>query len=396
MQNKAPKRGDTLINIHNNKPYTFKCGNGFVYNVVSDTSGKAYDMLSSEFYTDHDMAMKKQFQELHEAVLLQEPLKLVTETPQHRLEILVPPRRASTSSANAAVVMNARTHDRKLVVIKSAQKAEDDWKMLMEAYMHLALQTQMEHLGHRGVVPELLLVRRTTHNRICIVMEQIEHTTCFDWMVKECKLMLKRETKKWIVRDIQKRVEKMVLRVMDTLKIMQSDWDNFRFMHRDLHTANIFYDERSERVVMMDFDFSSLKMGDLYLQIPKALYTRTSEDRMCNSRSTDACIFLRNVMACLKSMDASGTGKSLMIVRNIQWYLDQYNHESKRIILRGCQQKDSQSMNAYNKISKNDEFCHEAFIKSAGNNHAVDYILGFQEYPSVTPEQIEKKWWFIR
>ena len=93
--------------------------------------------------------------------------------------------------------------------------------------------------------------------------------------------MLKRETKKWIVRGIQKRVEKMVLRVMDTLKIMQSDWDNFRFMHRDLHTANIFYDERSERVVMMDFDFSSLKMGDLYLQIPKALYTRTSEDRMC-------------------------------------------------------------------------------------------------------------------
>lgn len=267
------------------------------------------------------------------------------------------------------VYLNAKHLD-KTVVLKTTTDPSTMLKYVLEAVIHYHLK-----LKAPGCVPDLHFIGMADKNRLVVCSEQLTIPSVATWVNT-----LRR-------RDNSRALYFMLKNVCNAFAVIQR---NAKFTHRDCHTANVYYNERTRQIQFIDFDWSCIRVGDKTISVPRFLYD-TTRSSYGKNRSVDLCIFMR----CLGHQIKQAPG-----FLNTIWLplMRRYERESGALLLQKYAGYDGVSgesaakqlykMGIETVDGRRKKYSHTVGYKT--HKKEFDYIMGYYEYPCMTPGAILK------
>lgn len=270
-------------------------------------------------------------------------------------------RLSQTQVGHTEVHLNAQ-HLGKTVVLKTTTRPLTQLKYILEAVIHYYLVSRCPQY-----FPELYFIGfdATTTGKLIMCSEQLGTGSVTSFM---------RQTT-----TDDKAVLQMVQDVCQALLEIQKV---IKFTHRDCHISNIYYDQPTQTVKLIDFDWSSVEQEGRKISVPRHLYD-TTRPQYCDNQSVDCCIFLRTLGPTLAT--------------RAPWFMDniytplmlRYEKESKKL-LQKWSTTETAAMQLY-KMSTSDQTMRGHYSHSHGLKHRpqiFDYLMAYYEWPSLTPQAI--------
>ena len=265
------------------------------------------------------------------------------------------------------VYLNAK-HMGKTVVLKTTTDPSTMLKYVLEAVIHL-------HLSHKAphCVPALHFIGMAAGNRLVVCSEQLRTPSVASWTQT-----LQRRP------DNSRALYFMLKNVCNAFAVIQR---TARFTHRDAHTSNVYYNEKTRQIKFIDFDWSCIRVGGRILSVPRYLYD-TTRATYGKNRSVDLCIFMRCLGNQLKNAPAFINEIWLPLMRR-------YERESGQILLHKMAGKDGAG-----EVTAAKQLYKMGFGKRNGRrgySHVTaykrykkefDYQMGYFEWPCMTPTAI--------
>lgn len=263
------------------------------------------------------------------------------------------------------VYLNA-LHMNQPVVLKTTSDPHTMLKYVLEAVIHYSLKQRAP-----GCVPKLHFVGMTDSRRLVVCSEQLRVPSVCTWANS-----LQRP-------DNSRALYFMLKNVCNAFSVIQR---HARFTHRDAHTSNVYYNEKTRQVQFIDFDWSCIWSGRQIVSVPRFLYdtTRAAYGR---NRSVDVCIFMRCLGNQIKQAPAFVNRIWLPLMRR-------YEKESGELLLKKAAGYEGVSgeiaaMQLYKMCvhkEKRSKYSHKNGYRKYGKE--FDYIMGYYEWPCMTPQSV--------
>jgi tRNA A-37 threonylcarbamoyl transferase component Bud32 len=280
---------------------------------------------------------------------------------------------STTSPGGQTSVLTNCKHMGANVIVKKAISKKDQLRTVLEAVVHL----YVEH-KHPEFVPKLHFIAFDSDNNLVVCSEQVESTSIHHYIMKT----LPRE------QDQSAALKSMLIGVCTALETVQRS----EFTHRDLHTSNIFWNHKTERVTFIDFDWSCIVVRGKKISIPRFLYDTTRKSYGCN-KSVDLCIFMRNVVTTIANQNS--LRKLSLFGNEVKKVMVNYQAECRQMLCREFDndQEKHAAFQLYKTCTKDgtiySEYKHSFGIQRLTDSIEFEYRQGYFEWKSMTPSNVK-------
>ena len=269
--------------------------------------------------------------------------------------------------STSSIWLNCR-HRCKSVVLKTTSDPYMKLRYVLDGVIHYLISRHCPEY-----VPELHFVSLLDNGDVAICSEQLEIPTLYKWV--STILVATRPRTDWnralwlMMRNVCRALRRLQLRAS--------------FTHRDCHASNVYYDMEHQRVVFIDFDWSSTCVAGKVVSEPRFLYD-TTRPAYGHNKSLDCCILFRSLLDLVRHNRAA-FGPFLDHV--LEPLFQRYEQESQSILKRSS---DQAAMQLYKMNTENNaltgRFGHRYGIKQFKKE--FEYKMGYYEWPCMTPTAI--------
>jgi len=286
---------------------------------------------------------------------------------------LTPDGESEDAKVKQSSVLTNCKHLKANVIVKKAKSIRDQQRTVLEALIHLYVEQ-----NHPGFVPKLHFIGFTADKTLIICSEEVSSPSVYNFVTK----MLP-ETEQ--ARNCA--LKTMMSSVCRALIALQKS----NFTHRDLHTSNVFYDYHNDKITLIDFDWSCLKIAGKNVSVPRFLYDTTREDYGSN-KSVDMCIFLRNLVNLVRSN--TKLRRLSFFKTTLLTIMENYEKECKLMLCRTfASEKEKDAAFQLYRSSTFDatihtEYGHQFGLRRLDEAVEFEYRQGYFEWKSMVPENV--------
>lgn len=389
------ENGQPIYN-HPNKKIEIQTLPNSLYVSYKKTSER---ILKSSCHTPHTESLFKMAHELLRILHRRQRIRFVRHDTRHDFEVDM--RHAHSSERGHAedkVWLNAKYRGQ-TVILKTTTKIGSMLRYVIEAMIHQHMQRHCS-----SYVPTLFFVgfqsvNKGQRDRFVLCSSQLKRASVFSWVrsLRTLRVQSNVSVKLW----------KMLKRVCHCLMNLQQ---HVQFTHRDCHCNNVYYDDadnKPDHVKFIDFDWSSIMIGDHVVSVPRYLFD-TTRASYAKNRSVDLCIFMRTLGPLLQTPERvkrSGRRSDLSEWMTFErktnrfykhiWkpLMQRYERESEIILKRNIAQT-KVAMQLYKmNLGPDKTFGHahgllnlaKTNVKQVGE---FDYRMGYFEWPCMTPTSV--------
>jgi tRNA A-37 threonylcarbamoyl transferase component Bud32 len=336
-------------------------------------------MLIAEFHTLHTQSLFCFANRLLERISCQSDVKIQNngqEVSQFKTvctERSLTPDGESGDAVQSAVLTNCK-HMGANVVLKKAKSIRDQQRTVLEAFIHLYAEQK-----HPGFVPKLHFIAFTADKTLVVCSEQVSSPSVYNFVTK---MLPETEQAKNCA------LQTMVSSVCRALITVQKS----NFIHRDLHTSNVFYDHHNDKITLIDFDWSCIEITGKNVSVPRFLYDTTRESYGCN-KSVDMCIFIRNLVNNV--MSTTALRQLSFFKTTLLTIMENYENECKLMLCRkfASEKEKDAAFQLYRSSTEDEtiytEYEHNYALRRLGDDAVeFEYRQGYFEWKSMVPENV--------
>ena len=325
----------------------------------------------SLFHTDHTLSLFRMAFDIM-VRLMREPRAFVGLGDGGEKEINV--RDAKRSERDKSSVWLGCRHRGKRVVIKTTSDPYMKLRYILDGAIHYFLGRRC-----RTYVPELHFVSLMDNGDVAICSEHLKSPSLYNWVNRY--LVENRPSHFW-----NRGLWFMMHNICRALQRMQQ---SAQFTHRDCHANNVYYDMDNKHILFIDFDWSSIRVGDQVVSEPRFLYDTTRPDYGKN-RSVDCCILFRSIHEALEHRNKRLNGAFDPFMRHVYYPLfKRYEKESKAFLMQRAGTEKA-AIQLYKlstlKNSLSGKFGHHYGV--ARTKKLFEYKMGYYEWACMTPGSI--------